>query len=300
MKAGFVENSFIVDVSNARKASEIIYELSNVLDDVKGKSVKLKLGEIDLNVSQLTSIRALIECMNSKLMFITTTSEETLASADSLGILVEQIENKVPTPEFGADPEKANKELELALDKIFGSEDFDEIDSKDYKYADIEEMQYINEDESDEDPYADFNKHIETANNVKLEDITDEIKEQLKETEKLPTLYIQRTIRSGQSLNSDGNMVIIGDVHPGSEIIAKGDITVWGVLGGIAQAGSEGNRYARIRALKMNAIQLRIADIFARRPDSINIPYIQKTDTFTPEVARVRDKHIIIQRIYEN
>ncbi|MDR1327092.1 MAG: hypothetical protein LBJ74_01655 [Heliobacteriaceae bacterium] len=305
MKAGFVENSFIVDVSNARKTSEIIYELSSVLEDVKGKNVRLKLGEIDINISQLTSIRALIECMNSKLEFITTTSDETRASANSLEIPVSEIENKVPTPEFGADPVQSNKELELALDKIFGSEDFEEYDSKDYKYADIEEMQYINEDETGQDPYADFNKQIANANNVQVEDITEEIKEQLKETEKLPTLYIQRTIRSGQSINSDGNLVIIGDVHPGSEIIAKGDITVWGVLGGIAQAGTgltsaEGNRYARIRALKMNAIQLRIADVFARRPDSANIPYIQKTDTFTPEVARVRDKHIIIQRIYEN
>ncbi|MFQ8626252.1 MAG: septum site-determining protein MinC [Candidatus Gastranaerophilaceae bacterium] len=105
----------------------------------------------------------------------------------------------------------------------------------------------------------------------------------MRETEKLPTLYIQRTLRSGQSITSDGNIVIIGDVNPGSEIIAKGDITVWGILGGIAHAGSEGNQYARIRALKMNAIQLRIADVFARRPDNINIPYIQKTETFTPK-----------------
>ena len=148
-----------------------------------------------------------------------------------------------------------------------------------------------------------FNDVLENAN--KIEDIEeidltlDDVRKQLRETEKLPTLYIQRTLRSGQSITSDGNIVIIGDANPGSEIIAKGDITVWGVLGGIAHAGSAGNQYARIRALKMNAIQLRIADTFARRPDSANIPYIQKTDTFVPEEACVRKKQIFIHKIHE-
>ena len=75
---------------------------------------------------------------------------------------------------------------------------------------------------------------------------------------------------------------------------------MWGILGGIAHAGSAGNQYARIRALKMNAIQLRIADVFARRPDNINIPYIQKTDTFIPEEACIRKKQIIIHKIHES
>ena len=115
----------------------------------------------------------------------------------------------------------------------------------------------------------------------------EEVKKYNRETEKLPTLYIHRTLRSGQSLSSEGNVVVIGDVNPGAEIVAKGDITVWGVLGGIAHAGSDGNTYSRIRALKLNAIQLRIGDIFARRPDTGNMPYVQKSDTFTPEEARV-------------
>ena len=128
---------------------------------------------------------------------------------------------------------------------------------------------------------------------------TFKIKKHMKETEKLPTLYVQRTLRSGQSLKSDGNIVIIGDVNPGAEIIAKGDITVWGVLGGIAHAGSDGNNYSRIRALKLHAIQLRIGDIFARRPDTVNIPYVQKTDSFVPEEARVSRKHIVIYKLHE-
>ena len=114
------------------------------------------------------------------------------------------------------------------------------------------------------------------------------------ELEAFPTKYIKQTIRSGQVINYEGNIVIIGDCHPGSEIVAAGDITVWGVLSGIAHAGSSGNEKARIRALKMNAIQLRISQCYARRPDSLNTVFVEKTNVFTPEEARIINGEIVI------
>ncbi len=351
MDKGFIENGFIVDVSNARKTSEIIYELSSILDlpDAQSKKVCLKLGDVDLTTAQLTSIKALVESMNSEIEFISTSSESTVKAADELGITISQLENKVPMPEFNLEENKkdeVNKELEKALDKIFGDENTEiktfaqekDIEKlrKDAENNEIPEYTDEKPEEADDaelskeitaekdtdveikeeteasakeaenidfEKLKDFNEKLESANNIEeLEeiDIDDaEVRKHLKETEKLPTLYIQRTLRSGQSITSEGNIVIIGDANPGSEIIAKGDISVWGVLGGIAHAGSEGNKYARIRALKMNAIQLRIADIFARRPDNINIPYIQKTDTFIPEEACVRNKQIYIHKLHE-
>jgi len=114
------------------------------------------------------------------------------------------------------------------------------------------------------------------------------------------TTYINQTLRSGQILESDGNVVVIGDCHPGSEIRANGDITVWGVLSGIAHAGYKGNNLAKIRALKVNAIQLRIGNCYSRRPDDTNIPYIIKTSVFTPEEARVVDGEIMLFKINQN
>ena len=114
------------------------------------------------------------------------------------------------------------------------------------------------------------------------------------ELETFPTKYIKQTLRSGQVINYEGNVVIIGDCHPGCEITAFGDITVWGVLSGIAHAGSGGNQKARVRALKMNAIQLRIANCYSRRPDSLNTVYIEKTDSFTPEEARIINGDIVV------
>jgi len=287
MTKGYIENGFIVDLSNAKKTSEIIYELSRILDlpDAKEKNVCLKLGEVDLNESQLISVKALIESMDSRLEFISTVSEETKGAASTLGIELYEIENKVEAPDFSQDTSKSSaSELESALDKIFGEGDFDE--------------RYPEEDEVCEEIRSDETIPTDEFADDEEEDLT-EIKKQMKENEKLPTLYVQRTLRSGQSLKSDGNVIIIGDVNPGAEIIAKGDITVWGVLGGIAHAGADGSPYSRIRALKLYAIQLRIGDVVARRPDTVNIPYVQKSESFTPEEARVNKKHIVIYKLHE-
>ena len=288
MDKGYIENGFIVDLSKAKKTSEIIYELSRILDlpEAKDKNVCLKLGEVNLNQSQLISVKALIESMDSNLAFISTVSDETKNSAKTLGVDLMEFENTVEAPEFNEDgtaETEVNPELESALDKIFGEGDFDE------RYPEEEE---IKEEIRSEVPAEPEESEVD-------EYTIQEIKKQMKEAEKLPTLYVQRTLRSGQSLKSEGNIVIIGDVNPGAEVIAKGDITVWGVLGGIAQAGSDGNNYSRIRALKLNAIQLRIGEIFARRPDTVNVPYVQKTDSFIPEEARVSRKHIVIYKLHE-
>lgn len=111
-------------------------------------------------------------------------------------------------------------------------------------------------------------------------------------TNKMTTLYISQTLRSGQVVTHSGNVIIAGDTHPGSEVVAGGDIIVWGTLSGIAHAGAGNNYKASIRSLKMNPIQLRIADYIARRPDL-------KTDFNTelplkPEVARISNGEIKI------
>ena len=352
MDKGYIENGFIVDVSNANRTSEIIYELSRILDlpDAQSKKVCLKLGSVDLSETELTSIKALVESMNSEIEFITTSSNVTAKSAQDLNIEVSVLENVVPTPEFDADREKINQELEKALDKIFGDDNSEiktfaqEKELKEYSAVNSEavnceqtvsdvinsetdkdeqinnetnsiqstiQVSEINND-TDSSQFTvhnsqldEFNSELNDANKIEGEELQeidfnlDDLRKALRETEKLPTLYIQRTLRSGQSIKSEGNIVIIGDVNPGSEVIAQGDITVWGILGGIAHAGADGNKYAKIRALKMNAIQLRIADVFARRPDSANIPYIQKTDTFVPEEASIKKKQIVISKMHE-
>jgi len=72
-------------------------------------------------------------------------------------------------------------------------------------------------------------------------------------------ILVQRTLRSGYSLTYPGHVVVIGDVNPGAEIIASGNIVVWGHLRGMVHAGAEGDEKAIVCALKLSPTQLRIA-----------------------------------------
>jgi septum site-determining protein MinC len=77
------------------------------------------------------------------------------------------------------------------------------------------------------------------------------------------TLYHAATLRGGQTLHHAGNIVVVGDVNPGAELVAAGDIVVFGRLAGIAHAGAHGDESARIYALDLSATQLRIATCIA-------------------------------------
>ncbi len=73
-------------------------------------------------------------------------------------------------------------------------------------------------------------------------------------------LFLNRTLRSGTRIEFAGHVVVMGDVNPGAEIVADGNIIVWGRLRGAAHAGSKGNRSAMICALDLSPMQLRIAE----------------------------------------
>ncbi len=80
-------------------------------------------------------------------------------------------------------------------------------------------------------------------------------------------LFLQKTLRSGEHLEADGNVLLLGDVNPGAKISAGGDVMVWGRLLGIAHAGKFGNIQAKIIALQLRPLQLRIANTVARGPE---------------------------------
>jgi len=73
-------------------------------------------------------------------------------------------------------------------------------------------------------------------------------------------LFINKTLRSGQRVEYPGHVVIAGDVNAGAEVIAGGNVIVWGRVRGMIHAGAYGERDAVICALDLSATQLRIAD----------------------------------------
>lgn len=102
-------------------------------------------------------------------------------------------------------------------------------------------------------------------------------------------LLLRETLRSGRSLYHEGHIVIIGDVNAGAEIMAGGDVVVWGRLRGLVHAGALGDDTAVICALDLNPTQLRIADQIAIAPhEAGRMPY--------PEQASIKDGQIIAER----
>lgn len=325
MEKGFVENGFIIDLSDAKNTTQLVFELSSIMEhpEVKRKNVCLKLGALDLKQSQLLSIKALIESMDANLAFIDTDSEQTEASAVSLGIIVSEIsDNLEPSIVCTATEEVKDEEVvvktecevveeektvEVHADLNANTNPIETAEGIEDIY-DEQSMQELSEIIPAEHFETNFEALAENEGLIKAEeaskyillDTGDVLPEGAEEndtnTETLPTLYINQTLRSGQTVSYEGNILIIGDAHPGSEIVAGGDITVWGILGGIAHAGSLGNVTSKVRALKLNAIQLRIAGLYARRNDTLNVPYVQKTNEFTPEEAQIEDGKIVIYK----
>lgn len=78
---------------------------------------------------------------------------------------------------------------------------------------------------------------------------------------------INRIVRSGQVIEVNGDLLLVGDVNPGGKVSSTGNIYIMGSLQGIAHAGSDGDRDAFIAASYMNPSQLRIADYISRAPD---------------------------------
>lgn len=329
MEKGFVENGFIIDLSDVKNTTQLVFELSSIMEhpDVKGKKICLKLGDLDLKQSQLLSIKALIESMDADIAFIDTNSEQTEASAISLGIIISELnEEEIPSITASSENDIKEESVQVKIEEIDDKKE--NLDKTIEVHADIEQSQNspietaediedIYEEETTQEiseiiPREHFETNFETlAVNeglVSKEEVSKYIlldtgdvlpvgvEENSINTEVLPTLYISQTLRSGQTVTYDGNILIIGDAHPGSEIVATGDITVWGILGGIAHAGSQGNVTSKVRALKLNAIQLRIAGLYARRNDTLNVPYVQKTNEFTPEEAQIEDGKIVIYK----
>ncbi len=79
-------------------------------------------------------------------------------------------------------------------------------------------------------------------------------------------VIVRNTCRSGVRIVSPSDCVVLGDVNPGAEIVAGGDVIVFGVLRGTAHAGADGERSARIWALSIEPNQIRIADLVAVPP----------------------------------
>lgn len=85
----------------------------------------------------------------------------------------------------------------------------------------------------------------------------------------LETKIFKKSLRSGQRIEFDGNVIILGDINPGAEVIASGDIIIFGSLRGMAFAGAKGRTKSFVLANKFQPTQIRIADKLARPGENV-------------------------------
>jgi len=103
------------------------------------------------------------------------------------------------------------------------------------------------------------------------------------------TILIRRTLRSGQKFYYNGNVVVMGDVNPGAEVVATGNIIVMGQMRGMVHAGADGDESAMVMAFRLQPTQLRIANHITRPPDG------EAVDSSVPEIARIKNGVVTIE-----
>ena len=97
-------------------------------------------------------------------------------------------------------------------------------------------------------------------------------------------VFLHRTLRSGHKVEYPGHIVVLGDVNPGAELVAGGNIIVWGKLRGVVHAGASGDTNAVVCSLDLYPSQLRIADKITVSPP--------RKGKARPEIARLEDGQI--------
>lgn len=164
----------------------------------------------------------------------------------------------------------------------------------------------------------DFARYIKGGESVKYNALTelkaevDPVSEEpLKESQELfhsgqPTekngQFYRGTLRSGQSIEVDGSIVILGDINPGAQVKAGGNVVVLGSLKGIITAGYPSDQSALVAALSMDPMQIKIGDVIARAPDqkaSGKKKRLRKktVETMEPKIAFVENNSIFIEPI---
>lgn len=114
--------------------------------------------------------------------------------------------------------------------------------------------------------------------------------------------FYKGTLRSGQVLECETSIIIIGDVNPGAKIVSGGNIVILGALKGTAYAGASGNEECFVTALDMNPVQIKIGNIIGRSEDKSLLASIRerKKTVSEPQIATVSDGHILIEPITKN
>ena len=143
------------------------------------------------------------------------------------------------------------------LKKLYQSEDTPiVITGKILKNKEIDEIQQLIK------KYIDVKINFDSPRTLGLHGITKTYNKEIATSE---TKFHRGAVRSGQKIEYEGSLVVLGDVNDGAEVIAGENIVILGILRGLAHAGAKGNKDAMIAASSIEAPQLRISNIVKER-----------------------------------
>jgi septum site-determining protein MinC len=300
------DQGVLIDVSGCSSFREAIEHLASTLQVSnqfwKGTALAINLGQLELNTTQVAQILAIAKGVGA-------TPSQFFAKSGLTRTALREHNMNLASGEPAALPEI---DLSTMSQHDLNEDDVDDaVDLRDAKQGKltasardkeiVDSAVIFEEDMADQILETETLEEIEDADEVDAEGTAviasgSGVEHSVQTKSNVPAvLYLRQNLRSGQTISHAGHLVIIGDVNPGAEIMAEGDITVWGALRGIAHAGIGGNVEAEIRALKLQPIQIRIAHAIARSPDRPRVKYALGA-RLGPETARIVDGKIRIAR----
>lgn len=161
------------------------------------------------------------------------------------------------------------------LKKLYQSEDTPiVITGKILKNKEIDEIQQLIK------KYIDVKINFDSPRTLGLHGITKTYNKEIATSE---TKFHRGAVRSGQKIEYEGSLVVLGDVNDGAEVIAGENIVILGILRGLAHAGAKGNKDAMIAASSIEAPQLRISNIVKERERQEILEDTRKTYAYLNE-----------------
>jgi septum site-determining protein MinC len=302
------DQGVLIDVGGCASMQEAVSHLSSTLQVSsqfwKGVNVALNLGELELTSTQVAHILALAKGVGVYPYQVFAQQPLTRGALLEHGVVLGDGKPMtlpamtIKVPENPSEEDWVDESVNIdSIDENSTVTVFYEPSENQLITEEVEQVEQGDQVAQDQaradgpEGQVDFAPNSETEKTEKTEKPSKaaKAKEKVEGPVHAGVMYLRQTLRSGQSVSHTGHLVIIGDVNPGAEVVAEGDITVWGALRGIARAGCSGNNDAEIRALRLQPIQIRIGESFARSPDKNRLHY---DNHHGPETARVVDGKI--------
>lgn len=202
-----------------------------------------------------------------------------------------------------SEKKKTEKSSEKGKKKLF--KELDQFKLKNQMEYEVSDFQISEEPKEEDEPVVEIVEKVQATASNKKEKKSGVAKQPPEEqpreeqppakdegsklsAEDMKTVFYRGTVRSGNTLQSQGHLVIIGDVNEGSELYAAGNIVVVGTLRGMAHAGCEGDESAFIMANKLLSNQIRISR-------HISIKTEEQSSAKNLKIAEIVDHNIVIK-----